>query len=133
MERQEFEALRALVERAVVVGLVLSVAVLVLLGVAVQQAAFQPEVLRVQRIEVVDATGRPRTVLGTFPGEVHGIRFLDATGHASGAIGIAADGMSALSFRDAAGRVRAGFWVAPDGSPELYLWDAVGRVLFRAP
>ncbi len=53
--------------RMMVTGWVLSVVTLVLLGVAVQQAASQPQVLRARRIEVVDAAGKARVVLGVLP------------------------------------------------------------------
>jgi hypothetical protein len=96
--------------RVVVAGWVLSVAVFVLLGVAVQQAVSQPEVLRARRIEVVDTAGRLRIALG-----------------------VASDGSPGLGFWDTTGRVRIALVVDPDGSPGLSLHDAAGRALFRAP
>ena len=116
MERQEFDFLRTRIERLerrmrmVVAGWVLSVAVVVLLGVAVQQAVSQPEVSRTRRIEVVDAAGRRRILLGIDP-----------------------DGSPVLALWDTAGRPRILLSIRPDGAPGLSLWDAAERVLFQAP
>lgn len=64
--------------RVVVAGWVFSVATFVLLGVAVQQAVSQPEVLRARRIEVVNAAGRAYIVLGVSPDVAPGLNILDA-------------------------------------------------------
>ncbi len=116
MEKQDLEALRLRLERVerrlrfAAVAWVAGVLVVILLGVAVQQAISQPEVLRARRLEVVDTAGRVRAALG-----------------------MASDGSSALGLWDATGRVRIAIVVDPDGSPGLSLHDAAGRALFRAP
>lgn len=137
-EGQEFEILRERLERlerrmrVVVAGWVLSVAVFVLLGVTVQQAVSQPEVLRARRIDVVDAAGRIRIMLAVTPdGSV--LAFSDAAGRQPITLGVLSDGSSALGFADAAGRKRIMLGVLSEGSPGLGLLDAAGRVLFRAP
>jgi hypothetical protein len=110
MERQEFEVLVARVEkleqrvRVVVAGWVLSVTAFVILGVTVQQATSQPEVLRARHILVVDAAGRPRIGLTVGP-----------------------DGRPAVGLQDATGRPRIALSVAPDGGPVLGLHDAAGQ------
>jgi len=138
MERQESELLLARVERlerrlrVAVVGWVVSIATVVVLGVAVQ-AISQPEVLRARRIEVVDTAGRARIVLGVLPDGSLGLGLWDAAGRPRIGLGVAPDRSPALGLSDAAGRPRIGLVVLPDGSPVLGLWDAARRELFRAP
>lgn len=138
-ESPEVEILRARLERlerrmrVVVAGWVLSAVVFVLLGVAVQQAVSQPEVLRARRIEVVDAAGRASIMLGVTPdGKVPLLLFFDATGETRGLLGMTLNGGLQLRFNDAAGRARIVLATSPD-RPEVVLTDATGRVLFRAP
>lgn len=138
-ESPEVEILRARVERLerrmrmVVAGWVVSVAVFVLLGVAVQQAVSQPEVLRARRMEVVDAAGRVRIALTVLPDGSAALALGDAAGQGRITFNVAPDGSAGLGFQDAAGRSRILLGVAPDGSPGLALGDAAGRMLFRAP
>lgn len=134
MERQEFEVLVARVEklerrvRVVVAGWVLSVTAFVILGVAVQQATSQPEVLRARHIMVVDAAGRPRIALSVTPDGSSVLGFRDAAGQVRIGLLVLPNGSPALEFRDAAGRPRIGLSAAPDGTSVLDLRDAAGRV-----
>lgn len=161
MERQEFEVLRTRVQRlerrmrVAVAGWVVSVVVVVLLGVAVQQAVSQTEVLRARRIEVVDAAGRRRIILEVLPDGTSGLSLWDAAGQARIALTVLPDGPPSvglgdgvlsrilltvlpdgtpgLSLRAAAGRTGISLSLLPDGSPLFSLQDAAGRTLFRAP
>lgn len=162
MERQEFEVLRARVEtmerrmRMIVAGWVLSVAVLVVLGMAVQQVIAQPDVLRVRRIEVIDAArqpritldvtpdgspelslrdtvGRTRIMLNVFPDESSAVSLGDMVSRPRIALAVLPDGSPGISLVDATGQIRAILQAFPDGSPRLTLLDAAGRSLFRAP
>ena len=111
MEQQELQVLRARLDaverrlRFVVMAWVPSVLAVILLGVAVQQAISQPQVLRTRRSEVVDAAGRVRIGLG-----------------------VSRDGAVGLSLRDAAGRERIMLAILPDGELGLTLWDASDRM-----
>jgi hypothetical protein len=119
MEYQDVEVLRSRLDRLerrmrfLVAGAVLSVGTFVLLGVAVRQAASQPEILRARRIEVVDAVGRTRIILAVFPE------------------GPADPGGPRLVLGDAEGRARiilAVFPEGPVGGPRLFLSDVERRV-----
>lgn len=139
MEHLEFAVLQARVERlerrmrVVVAGWVVSAVVFVLLGVAVQQAVSQSEVVRARRIEVVDEAGRTRALLAARPGDgAPALHFLDATGRLRIAL-VTVEGSTGLSLYDAEGRTRIVLAILPDAPPGLRLWDAAGRVLFRAP
>ncbi len=118
MELQESKALLARVERlerrmrVVVAGWVVSVAVFVLVGVAVQQAVSQPEILRVRRIEVVDDMRRTRIELngGSQPDERPGLRLIDPAGHKR--IELTGEGR-------------------PDWSPWLTIADAKGEAIME--
>jgi hypothetical protein len=98
------------------VGLLVAVGVLVWYWpqlfpqVAAQQATSKLQVLRVQRIEMVNYAGQVRAMLVVPP-----------------------NGLPELRLYDADGRVRIWLAVLPDGSPGLGLYDAAGRVLFQAP
>lgn len=114
IEYQGVEALRigiARLERRmrlIVAGWVFSVAAFVLFGVIVQHAASQPTVLRVRRIEVIDAVGRTRI-------ELNG--------------GSVADGRPWLRLMDPEGQKR--FELTGEGRPEWSPWltiaDAKGE------
>jgi len=162
MEQQEFEALRKRLDRVerrlrvAVVGWVVSIATVVVLGVAVQQAVSQPEVLRARSFEVVDAAGRVRIALAVGRDGSSGLGLYDVAGRVRGVLSVLPDGSPGLGLYDAAGQARIGLgllpdespWLSlldaaererialdvfPDGSPMLTLKDAAGRVLFRAP
>jgi hypothetical protein len=131
MEHQEFDILRARVERlerrmrVVVAGWVLSVAVFVLLGVAVQQAISQPEVLRARRIEVVDAAGRERIGLDVNPEGNARMQFLDVRGRTR--MFLTTDGPGIALF-DEAGDILLAISLGFRGSsPTIMLRDAAAR------
>jgi hypothetical protein len=138
-EGQEFEILRARLQRlerrvlVVTLGWVLSVATFVLLGVAVQQAVSQPEVLRARRIEVVDAAGRLRILLGVLPDGTPMLGLSDAARRLRIGLAVHPNGLAQLTLGDAAGRTRISLALLLDGTPSLFLQDAAGRVLFQAP
>jgi hypothetical protein len=130
----EVENLRARLERLerrtrmVVAGWVLSVVVFMLFGTTVRQATSQPEILRAQRIEVVDATGRTRIALAVHPDGEAGLILVDAAGRTRAGLMLTPDGSPGLILRDAAGRTRVGLVVRQEGTPDLGLTDVTGRL-----
>lgn len=92
MEREEFEALRrrlAQVERRmhlVVTGWVFSMAVMLVLGVAVRIAMSQPQVVSVRALNILDEAGRRRIALDAVAGEPS-IRIFDSSGTSIIALG----------------------------------------------
>lgn len=95
--------------RAVVIGWVLSLAVLTVLGVGVERANSQLSQLRVHAVELTDLTGRARLKAAASP-----------------------DGTANITFLDEAGHVRLLFMVAADGTPLIAGYDAGGHVIFNS-
>jgi hypothetical protein len=95
--------------RAVVIGWVLSVAVLTVLGVGVERANSQLSQLRVHAVELTDLPGRAR-VKAAAP----------------------TDGTAFISLLDEAGRIRLLFLVAADGTPLIAGYDAAGHPIFSS-
>ena len=128
MQQQEFEALRARVERleqrvrTVVAGWLSSTVVFMLLGVAVQQASSQPAALRARRIEIVDTAGRPRIGLSVAPDGSPALDLWGAEGRPHISLTISSDEPS-LSVVDKAGRTRVLLAISQNGWPAFSLMD----------
>jgi hypothetical protein len=162
MERPEFESLQARLHRVerrmrlVLVGWIASAVALVLLGVVAGGATSQPEVLRAQAVEVVDAAGKTRIALhvrqgvavvrladrvgqsriefAVFPDEYAGVQLSDGAGRPRIRLSVDSGGAPALWLFDALARHRLGLKVLSDGGPRLWLLDATtGQVRFQAP
>jgi hypothetical protein len=133
MERQEWEAVEARLlrlerrVRLVGAGWIATVVVAALLGVGVQQATSQPQVLRVRGLGVVDTAGRERITLGVGSDGVPAVRFNDAAGRQRLRLAVLPDGSPGIRFYDAAGRERVELIVTSDGSPGIGLYDATGK------
>jgi hypothetical protein len=95
--------------RTVMIGWVLSVAVLTVLGVGVERANSQLSQLRLHAVELTDLTGRPRLKAAA-----------------------ATDGTAQLSLLDAAGHVRLLLLVEADGTPLIAGYDAAGHAIFSS-
>jgi hypothetical protein len=151
MERQEFEALQARLHkmerwmRIVVTGWVLSMAVMLVLGVAVRTAISQPEVVSVRALNILDEAGRRRITLDAVAGDPR-IRILDSLGTPTIALGgVLTPGLlmtdsakRSYVLLDAYGILfagppgQAGMKVDTQG-PVFWFVDSSGRVFFRLP
>src|ERR1700736_604903 len=95
--------------RAVVIGWVLSVAVLIVLGVGIERANSQLSQLRVHAVELTDLTGQARLKAAA-----------------------PTDGTAVLSLNDKAGHVRLLLLVAADGTSLIAGYDAAGHAIFSS-
>jgi len=114
-DHMDFSSFRARLEkaerrlRAVVIGWVLSMAVLTVLGVGVERANSQLSQLRVHAVELTDLTARARLKAAAPP-----------------------DGTAFISLLDEAGHMRLLFLVAADGTPLIAGYDAAGHTIFSS-
>ncbi len=93
----------------VMIGWVLSVAVLTVLGVGVERANSQLSQLRLHAVELTDLTGRARLKAAA-----------------------ATDGTAHISLLDEAGHVRLLLLVGADGTPLIAGYDAAGHAIFSS-
>jgi len=89
--------------RAVVIGWVLSVAVLTVMSVGVERVNSQLAQLRVHAVELTDLTGRARLKAAAPTDGTANISLLDETGHVRLLLLVAADGTPLIAGYDAAG------------------------------
>jgi len=113
------------------------------------------KVLRAERFEVVDSSGKVRAALETLPDGSPGLTLRDKDGQMRAWLSLLPDGSPGLTLRDKDGQMRAGLllsngspglslWgkdgkggamlaVRADGSPELALYDKDGRLVWQTP
>ena len=99
------------------------------LAAVVCLAATKPaaKVMRAERFEVVDSTGRARAVFGERSNGELGLAVFGKDGGVRAMLAVIADGSTELALRDQRGRVRAALSVWPDGTPRLALFDSEGK------
>ncbi len=165
MDRMELQALQTRLQRVeqrlrvAYLGWLISIVVIGVLGLGVQQASSQSpplsDVLKVRGIEVVDtagtvrigltvsqdgtsevmlseAGGKPRMWLTVRPDGTPGLIVADSMG--KGRIWLTAypDRSSGLILSDASGKGRIWIGALSDGTSNLVLVDPAGRVIFQA-
>jgi len=141
--------------RATRAGWLFSVVALAVLGMGVQQAASQNEVLRTGGLEIVDAAGvariafrlrgeeaevviadaqgRDRIWFNVAPDGTPGAVFTDSTGVGRLWITARPERPAGLIFSDGTGRGRVWLGAFSEASTGLVLVDANGKVIFQAP
>jgi hypothetical protein len=82
------------------------------------QPAAPIDVLRVERIELVDSNGDVRGVLGMYDDAI-GFTVLDDSGESRARIGVALDGTPVIGIRDHDGRSSVGLGIKSDGAAML--------------
>jgi hypothetical protein len=140
-------------KRAATLGLLL-VATAALLGQAAPPGV--AKALEAERINLRDAGGNLRAVLGTSPDGATSLLLYNATGVHQAGLGVLPDGTASiflgnpagrtvteltlyrdgtptLLFRDRAGKTRALLGAASDGQPFAYFLDAAGNNTWKAP
>jgi len=88
-----------------------------------QQTPQQGEILRTQRVEIIDQEGKRRAWFGLSPQGNTGIGLYDQEGHVRAALSVTPDKVTGLMFTDQEGTRRGGFIVSPDGEPAVELYD----------
>lgn len=114
--------------RAVSLAGLAAVMMAVVLGIGARQAQSQSASLSARGVVLVDASGRPRIVLGTDANNRPGIRLLDEAGKDRLVFGLdAGRGFPQVFLADEGGRRRFGAEVSFErGGAEIVLFDAAG-------
>ena len=90
------------------------------------------KVLRAERFEVVDSSGKVRAALETLPDGSPGLTLRDKDGQMRAGL-LLSNGSPGLSLWGKDGKGGAMLAVRADGSPELALYDKDGRLVWQTP
>lgn len=132
MDREEFDAVSVRLQRVerrlrmAIVGWMLSVVVLAVLWVGVQQAMSQSQVIQARRFEVLDQSGRRVISLGLDTSGLGGIWLYDSAGNNSVQIGFGG-GLPGIWVSDSSGKERMALTYDSDKQPGLWFKDTSER------
>src|SRR5712691_1247712 len=88
-----------------------------------QKTPQQAEIIRVERVEVVDKEGRRRARFGLAPQGNTGLGLYDQDGNVSAVLSMTPDRTTGLVLADRQGKRRAGLILSADGELALELYD----------